>query len=659
MGTAIETISLNDKISKVKGVGDKVAEKFLRLGVENIKDLAFYWPKRVIDLSDPKPFNQLKIGEKAVVCGRLRDIKMEMRHGSRQKHTTANLYNEEGLDIPITWFNQGYLASTLRHNERVLIYGDVRWDFKKKKKTFWNPKIEKNEGILTIYPETKGLNSKFISKIFQNIELDKKDFPDIFNSQNLNLPEFYEAIEQIHNPRSAASWHLAQKRLKLNELIFLFYFLKKKDREEQKINSYNLKAPQEILKNFVDSLPFKLTNGQKLAAWSIIKSFEANYPIHQLLLGDVGTGKTVVAALAAIPALTINKKVLWLAPTQVLASQLHSRLSELLEPLGIKPELATSKTKPNLKEQFFVGTHSLINAEFNQEDLGLIIIDEQHRFGVKQRESLGQAKNGFAPHTLTMTATPIPRSLAMSIWGERKLAVLTDRPSAQQPIKTIICRQRDKIKTKLEEQIKSGRQAFVVAPRIDGVETDDENLSRLSLEDLQKIYKKMLPEAKIAIYHGKQKPDEQAEIMEKFLKGETDILIATSIIEVGIDVPNATVVVIEDAHWFGLAQLHQIRGRVGRGKHPGTCFIVSKGEDEEIAERLKYFASINDGFKLAEMDLKLRGPGDLLGTKQSGIPPLKLANFFDDELITIAKNISENILDNPPESLSQFLRLYE
>lgn len=659
MSTATTTISLSDKISRIKGVGEKVAEKFLRLGIENIHDLVFYWPKRVIDLSNPKSFSSLRIGEKVAVCGRLRDIKIERRRGTSQRHTSANLYNEEGLDIPITWFNQGYLANTLRHNERVVIYGDVRWDFKKKKKTFWNPKIEKSEGILTIYPETKGLNSKFISKIFQNIELDKNNFPDIFNSKNLNLPEFYEAIGQIHSPHSATSWHLAHKRLKLNELIFLFYFLKKKDREERKINSYNLKAPQEILKKFVDSLPFKLTNGQKLAAWSIIKSFESNYPIHQLLLGDVGTGKTVVAALAAIPALTINKKVLWLAPTQVLANQLHNRLSELLKPLGIKPELATSKTKPNLEEQFFVGTHSLINAQFNQEDLGLIIIDEQHRFGVKQRESLSQPKNGFAPHTLTMTATPIPRSLAMSIWGERKLAVLTDRPSAQQPIKTIICKERDKITAKLKEQIKSGRQAFIVAPRIDGVETNDESLSRLSLDDLQKIYKKMLPEAKIAIYHGKQKPDEQAKIMDNFLAGKTNILIATSIIEVGIDVPNATVVIIEDAHWFGLAQLHQIRGRVGRGKHPGICFIVSKGEDEEIAERLKYFTSIDDGFKLAEMDLKLRGPGNLLGTKQSGLPPLKLADFFDEELIAIAKNIAENILDNPPKNLSQFLNLYK
>lgn len=655
----VNNIGLLEPIHKIKGVGPKLAEKLNRLGINNILDLYFHWPRRIIDLTKPKQFKDLRIGEKAVIAGRLREIKLDLRRGTRRKNTIANLYNELGEHIPITWFNQSYLASSLKYNQRVLIHGVVRWDFNKKQKTFWNPQLETREGIIPIYPETKGLNSKFINKIVRDLDYSSYNWPEVFDAKKFNLPDFYASIQEIHCPSSSGKWFLARERLKLNELVCLFYYLKKEERKLQKLRAPNVLADPKVLKKFVTSLPFELTAGQKKAAWEIILSHNSNFPSQRLLLGDVGTGKTLVAALAAIPSLVNNKKVLWLAPTQVLATQLHDRLKSLFKPLEIIPELVIAGAKPNLNAQLFIGTHALLNIEFSNQDLGFIIIDEQHRFGVEQREILSKSKSGFCPHTLTMTATPIPRTLAMSIWGDQKLSILKDRPNIQHPIHTILVRDRTKIKQELVSQIGKGRQAFIVAPRISGSIQNNNDSERKSLDNLQKVYKKLVPNASIAIYHGKQDPNEQNQIMNDFLQGKIDILLATSIIEVGIDVPNATVMVIEDAHWFGLAQLHQIRGRVGRGKYQGTCFVLGNDQEEEDSERLKNFVTTTDGAQLAELDLKLRGPGDLLGEDQSGLPPMKLADFSDPNLIQAAKNISSELLDNHHKSLEDFLNLYQ
>lgn len=653
----IDQIKLTDPTYKIKGVGPKLADKLNKLKINNILDLYFHWPKKIVDLTNPKQFKELKIGEKAVIAGRIRDIKLDLRKGTRRKNTVANIYNELGEAISITWFNQGYLANILKYNQYVLIYGIVRWDFKKKQKTFWNPQIETQQGIIPIYPETKGLNSKFINKIITNLDFGFT-WPEIIEAQKLNLPDFSESIRQIHTPDTQEKWLLARERLKLNELVCLFYYLKKEERKLLELRAPKISADPKILQRFVDALPFKLTPSQKKAGWAIIQSHNSVTPSNRLLLGDVGTGKTVVAALSAIPSLRADKKVLWLVPTQVLANQLHARLQDLLMPLKIKPELVIAGTKPNKNAQLFIGTHAIINLNFNPQELGFIIIDEQHRFGVKQRDFMNKENSGFCPHILTMTATPIPRTLAMSVWGDQKLSILKDRPSLQHPVQTFLVRNRNKIKKTLIEQISQGRQAFIVAPRIKGVDKNSQDEDRKSLDNLQNIYKKLLPKARICIYHGKQEVTQQNNIMDKFLNGEIDILLATSIIEVGIDVPNATVMIIEDAHWFGLAQLHQIRGRIGRGQYPGMCYVLGSEEEEYESERLKYFASTNDGAKLAELDLKLRGPGDLLGENQSGMPPMKLADFSNPTLIEVAKNISSNLLDNPSKNLEDFLNLY-
>lgn len=644
-------------INALTGVGPGVASRLQRLNIFTIRDLLFHIPRRYLDLTNPIAIKNLTANEAQVVAGTLDQINTQYRRGTlRNKNTIAQLIDDEGNTLPITWFNQAFLARTLKNGERVLLYGTPRWDFRQKTLTFWNPRIERAPKIIPIYPETEGINSRFLAKLIKNA-LSIVDLDDFDLGLDLSLKD---ALWQVHIPQKLTQAKLARDILSLYELIFLHCLLIKQNRSLARFRAPQIKPSIKKLQKFVTQLPFTLTPGQKRAAWQIIQNLNQVQPMNRLLEGDVGTGKTLVAALAAVSVLDAGLKVIWMAPTQVLAQQLFVRLETMIKPFNIPVRLVTAQSRKSLPRgaALLVGTHALINLTIKPKELGLVIVDEQHRFGVKQRRALLPKDSMILPHVLTMTATPIPRSLALSLYGDLELSMLKDRPFPLHPVKTMICSadKRHQIAKILQQELSVGRQGFIVAPRIEGIKVG-RIFDTLSLKTLHEIYQKLLPQAKLSIYHGKMGSDQKKQVINDFEAKKIDLLVATSIIEVGIDMPNATVIVIEEAECFGLAQLHQLRGRVGRAQHSGTCILVPNVNHPDH-QRLNEFINCNDGFELAEIDLRYRGPGDLLGTQQSGLPALKIADLTNVHLNQKAKKLARSLLDNESDDLQRLNTLF-
>lgn len=651
--------------SPVKGlplIGESRERALLKLGLKTLKDLLYFYPRRYIDLSMPAPITKLKLGEKAVLKGKLANIKAVRSPRKRMYIVEADLYTADG-QISCIWFNQPYLLRQLKVLGEVVIYGYISVSNHKRvmQPILTLPaKILSVKPIIPVYPETQGITSKIIEGlIVRSLSLTEEVLDPIPKDilERSNLVDLQTALKWVHAPKSLEEARTAKRRLAFQELFILALHAHTARTEWESEAGIKMAFDPKWVQDFLKTLSFKITQGQRQSAWEIIKDMRENKPMHRLLNGDVGSGKTVVAAMAAITAIKNNYQVALMAPTQILAEQHAERLQNVLQPFGINVEIYTGYKKGKIEgAHLIVGTHALISDAAHFQNLGLIIIDEQHRFGVRQRQALKDKNNGLSPHLLSLTATPIPRTLALAVAGELDISVLKDKPPGLVSVKTKLVQteERPKMEEFVQKHLSKGEQAFVVVPTIEKKEVEEDNSRLFDINEKKSVDEeyerliKVFPEFKIEKMHGKMKARDKLEIMARFQKGEIDLLVSTSVIEVGVDIQNATMILIEDADMFGLAQLHQFRGRVGRGQAQAYCFLFINHFNPDGFKRLKLMEETDDGFKLAEEDLHTRGPGQLFGVMQSGYGDLQMASLTDVDLMQTARDEAVKLIKVDP-----------
>lgn len=688
-------MNLDTPIAKIKEISFSSEKKLQKLGISTLRDFLFYFPHRYENFSKVIPISQLKIGQKACVEAEIKFIE-NIRTFKKKFVITQALVSDNSGTLKVVWFNQPFLTKTLKEGDKVYLAGKL--SYTKEGAFFQNPIYEKispkkkvflhTKRIVPIYSEARGITSRWIRFIiYPLLQRFVKEVPEILPDyliKDLSLMPIQEALLETHFPSSLAKVRKARYRLAFQELFLLELFILK-----QKYQKYLQKAPKiepkiETIKRFVESLPFSLTNDQKKAAWQILKDMAKEIPMTRLLQGDVGSGKTIVAAIASLNTVKNFYQVAFMAPTEILAKQHFETFREFLGGFNLNIGLLTSKkdlliskklpretieiSKRKLLEKvikgeidILIGTHSLIQDKVRFKKLGLVIVDEQHRFGVQQRAKLTEksGKNEFMPHLLSMTATPIPRTLALTLYGDLDISLLKEMPKGKRKVETIVFspKERKKAYKLIRQEIEKGRQAFVICPRI---EADNSKIEMKAVkEEYEKLSKKIFPDLKIGILHGKMASSQKEKTMKDFKNGKIQILVSTSVIEVGIDVPNATIMVVEGAERFGLAQLHQFRGRIGRGGDKSFFLLFSESLSKKVYQRLKSLEKINNGLELAEIDLKMRGPGDFVGKRQWGIPDLAMASLQDIELVELARDKAKELLEkdfylkNYPELLRE------
>jgi len=643
-----------------------------RLNIITLGDLLFHLPFRYEDFTNAVTIRNLKIGEQAVIRGKVLDIKNEYTK-KRFVLQKAKIIDSTGT-VECTWFNQTYITRIIHPGDEIGLVGKL--DFFGKKPTFQVKEYEvlANEsgfhttGFVPVYSETKGLSSKWLRNRINDILTNNKtaihEYLPKKELSKLNFSDLYTALKTCHFPQDLRSAELARSRLAFDELLLSHLAALKRRREWEEKNkgvpfqTANYK-PQTT--NFINSLPFELTDGQKQALSDIESDLQRDIPMNRLLEGDVGSGKTVVAAISMYIAHLNSFQSALMAPTEILANQHYETISKLFEPLGISVGLLTSSSKQiKGKDKAFdimIGTHALIQKNVNFEKLGLVVIDEQQRFGVEQRSILRE--KGTNPHFLTMTATPIPRTILLAIYKDLDISLLNELPKGRQKIKTWLVpnKKREKAYDWIKKQIidsKYKNQAFIVCPFIE--ESESMDTVKAAKSEFERLQKEDLKELKLGLLHGKLSGKEKDKVLLDFKDKKTHVLVATPVVEVGIDIPDATIMVIEAAERFGLSQLHQLRGRVGRGDKQSYCLLFTESESEIVTKRLSFMETSHSGFELAELDLKLRGGGDLFGTKQHGAGGMKIADFSDFELVEKAKNEAEYLiadLENNPELLEK------
>ena len=634
------------------------AKRLEKLGIFKLEDFLFHIPFRYEDYSIISKINQIQAGETVTIKGKVEDIQnvYTRRFKTLQR---AKIADETGT-VDLMWFNQPFLTRVITKGDLISVSGKV--ELSKNKFILISPNYEvifENQTIHTgrlvpIYPETRGISSKWLRRqIFKLLEEKgqiKEYLPKKFLEKN-SLIDLQQAISQIHFPESLEKEQKARERLSFDEFfqIQLSALVRKKQWEMEKIKkAWNVEKNKEKIKKLVESLPFELTNAQKKATDEILKDFEKEKAMNRLLEGDVGSGKTIVAAIGIYEAFLNGFQSALMAPTEILANQHFKTLSDLLTPLGLKIELLTGTRKiQNEDFDVLIGTHSLIYKKAKFKNLGFVVIDEQQRFGVEQRSAI--RKKGDNPHLLTMTATPIPRTVALTMYGDLDLSILDEMPKERMQIKTWLVPpvKRNNAYAWIEEKVKQGDQVFIVCPFIEESETMVS--VKAATKEYERLKKEVFPNLKLSLLHGKMKSDEKNAILKDFRDKKTDILVSTPVIEVGIDISNATIMLIEEAERFGLAQLHQLRGRVGRGAKQSYCLLFTQSKNPETLERLKSLESIYSGASLAELDLKLRGSGQIYGTIQHGVPQLKVASFSDFELIEKTKKEAKEIFEKIDE----------
>lgn len=665
-------MNFSTSVEKIPRIGPQYQKKLKRLGIETVKDLVFHFPHRYEDFSNVIPIAKVCLGETVSIQGKILEIK-NIRTFKKRMVLTQTLISDNSGTIKVIWFNQPYLINTIKKGDTIFLAGKMNQ--KGQGRYLSNPAYEKIppgwtgnlQQILThtgrlvpVYPETEGLSSRWLRFIIKPLLANFKN--TISDSLPKKITEKYKllpiqkAIWQIHFPDSLSLAGKAKERFIFEELFNLALFILREKMKLVKEKARAVFLDINLIKNFIDNLPFKLTDDQRKAAWQILKDLEKPRPMNRLLEGDVGSGKTVVAAIAALNTAKAGLGVVIMAPTEILAKQHFQEFSKLLKKFNIKVGLLTSKVKiKNKKPDILIGTHALIQKEVKFKNLALVIIDEQHRFGVEQRAKLCQQKD-FIPHFLSMTATPIPRTLSLTLYGDLDLSLIKELPKGRKKIITEIISLKDRKKTYgfVKKQIEKGRQAFVICPRIEpSSKNNNEGHSWAEVKAVKDEYKKLsediFPDLKIEMLHGKMRNEEKEKVMKNFKNGKINILVSTSVVEVGIDIPNATVMIIEGADKFGLAQLHQFRGRVGRGKSQSFCFLFTEFSGQKTNQRLKALISCENGFELAEKDLKIRGPGDLLGKSQWGIPDLVMDSLKDIFLVEKTRKEAKEILTEDPE----------
>jgi ATP-dependent DNA helicase RecG len=657
-------------ITDIKGIGDQSAEKFLRLGLKTVGDLLYFLPRRYEDFSQITDIKDVRPG-KVTLQARVESITGRY---VRRLHITEAVLADKTDKLRAVWFNQSYRAEQLKKGEEFYFSGT--YEMQRNRYVLGNPAAEKvselrasTGRIVPVYGETKGLKSSKIRAVMLELLPLIKMLPETLPENILKLealPGLGESLLQIHFPKSNEQLELARKRLAFEELLVMLLAVLMNKQENDSLPGAAITFSQPAAQQFAANLPFKLTNAQRLAAWEILQDVAKPSPMNRLLQGDVGSGKTVVAAMAAFLASQSGFQTALMAPTETLAAQHAETLANLLQPLGAGIALLTGslKTKPRqlLQEQIssgtvniVVGTHALLNKTIEFSRLGLVIIDEQHRFGVKQRAEI-LSRDANMPHLLSMTATPIPRSLQLTVYGELDISIIGELPAGRQPIITEVCSpyNRQKVYAMIDSHIAEGRQAYVVCPVIGESALDE--LKSVEAE-FARLKTTVFSHQRLGLLHGQLKPEEKDAVMRAFKNGELDLLITTTVIEVGVDVPNATIMLVEGAERFGLAQLHQLRGRVGRGIHQSYCYLMPSTGKQPPARLLELEKS-QDGFYLAEVDLRLRGPGEIYGQLQHGTLPLKIAGSTDLRLIKRAKAVAEQLLADD-KNLLQYKQLFQ
>lgn len=639
------------------------ATRLANLGITTAWDILLHVPARYEDYSLISKISETQPGETVTVVGRVLEIKNEYTR-SRKILQRAKIADDTG-ETSILWFNQPFIPKSIHVDDTISIAGKVSQD--KNSMSFVSPDYEvvtqNGEQIHTgrlvpVYPETKGVSSKWLRRqIKKLLELDSS-FTDYLPSEirkKENLPDLSDALKKIHFPDSLEDATGARERLAFDELFLLQLRSKiKKDEWKKTLDGIPFATEQKKTDEFYKKLPFELTGAQKKAAEEILVDLSRKRPMNRLLQGDVGSGKTVLSALAMYVAYLAGYKSTLMAPTEILANQHYQTIHELLSQFGIRVHLVTSSTKreaQNATSDVYIGTQALLFKKEMPKDIGLVVIDEQQRFGVAQRALIRQ--KGKNPHFLTMTATPIPRTVSLAIYGDLDVSYLYEMPVGRKPIKTWLVPQekRDGAYKWIEKEIKEHKtQAFIICPFIE--ESESMQTVKAATIEFERLKKDVFPKLRLGLLHGKLKGKEKGEVMAAFKKGEFDILVATPLVEVGIDIPNASIMLIEAADRFGLAQLHQLRGRVGRGEKQSYCLLFTESKSAVATSRLKALETMQNGAELAELDLKLRGPGEMHGTAQHGIPRLKVASFSDTDLLSRANAQAENILpylDKYPE----------
>lgn len=656
-------MKLDDPVVKIPSVGQVVKKRLEKLGIKTTEDLVNHFPSRYLDYSLVSSISAVQLGETVTVRGTVIEIKNQYTRGGK-KIQKAKIADKTG-QIGIIWFNQPYLTRTILVNSIVSLSGKI--DFFGKERVLVSPEHEiiqeeKSETIHTgrlvpIYAETRGLSSKWlrgkISKILPQVTPQIAEFLPKEVLDKENLIDRKSAYNKIHFPNTLFDAEIAKQRLSFDELFLLHTtVLERKRKWDKKKARKPFLVDKLKIAEFVFKLPFALTSAQKRVVGEILSDLSRPTPMNRLLEGDVGSGKTVIAAVAAFAAHLNLAQTAIMAPTQILAEQHHKTLKTLLSPYGIKIGLVTAaKKKASGRPGIVIGTHALIHKTVDFENLGLVVIDEQHRFGVEQRAHLAQ--KGIAPHILTMTATPIPRTIALTLWGDLDLSILDEMPPGRIPVKCWLVPEVKRLAGYkwVKNQIRDSAQVFIVFPFIEESQVETLKSVKAATAEFEKLSKTTFKELALGLLHGRIKPKEKDEILTKFREGKLDILVATPVVEVGIDIPGATIMIVEGSERFGLAQLHQLRGRVGRSDKQSYCLLFSSTNSPKALTRLKYLEKSKTGLELAELDLKLRGPGEMFGTAQHGFPELKIASFYDSSLIAktrkVAQGLFPQILKNP------------
>ena len=658
-------------VAQIARIKPLYAKRLKKLNIKEVADLLFHFPARYEDFSEIIPIEQVRAGNKVTVEGKVIELK-QSRTWKKKMALTEAVVKDETSVIKAIWFNQPYLARVMQEGARVVLSGKAALrgnELEPSSPTQEIKTISQNETIHTgrlvpVYPETAGVSSRWFRYIISNLLTATDKFEDPLPKElrdEKKFSEINEALAQIHFPKSKEEAKRAKYRFAFEELltIQLAALLAKKKLRNSAAPS--IQTNVKLTKQFVSSLPYELTESQRKIAWRILKDMEEQHAMNRLLEGDVGSGKTVVAAIAALNAVDAGYQVAFMAPTEILAEQHYKNFTELFSHLNShRPyllnrciELYTHSKKPpkNKRVDIAIGTHALIQKRVQFENLGLIVIDEQHRFGVAQRAELqaksNKLKAGHVPHFLSMTATPIPRTLALTAYGDLDISVLREMPLGRRQIKTRIVPsdERKAVYEFIKKELTAGRQAFVIFPLIEESKVLDAKAAVTEFENLSKgIFKNY----RLALLHGRMKSGKKEEIMKNFMEGNLQMLVSTSVVEVGIDVPNATVMIIENADRFGLAQLYQFRGRVGRGPHQSYCFLLTDSDSSSVRRRLRALEAAKNGFELAEYDLRLRGPGEIYGNEQSGFGDLATQALTDARLIEEVHEAAEKLLENNP-----------
>ena len=663
-------ISLDTSIQYLTGVGPKRAALYQKLDIHTVRDLLYYFPRSYIDLTAPCDIAAMPLFEQCAVRARVvaKSAPQYIRRGMTLFRVKVA---DDSGSMVITFFNAKYTVEALKYDTEYIFYGRSGGTLTRREMA--SPSIypaDLPNALIPVYPLTQGLSSKMVgANIAQALQLLGEELDDpipAFIRQEYHLCHLQFALRNIHLPTDRESAEIARRRLIFEELLMLALSLRSVRDDTYTQTSYV--CGKADLQPFFDQLPFTLTGAQQRAIDQVRQDLAKNTPMNRLVQGDVGSGKTMVAAAASYIAFQNHYMSALMAPTEILAQQHYHGLSRLLEPLGMRLGLLcgsmTAKEKRDIKERIalgmvdlVIGTHALISKDVDLPNLALVVTDEQHRFGVRQRASLSEKSNH--PHTLVMSATPIPRTLALMIYGDLDVSSIDELPPNRQPVKTYVIS--SKIKERaynfLKDHLDRGLQGYIVCPLVEAMETTPANLQNAE-EYADKLARGPFQNYRVGVLHGKMRAKDREAIMQQFASGEIQLLVSTTVIEVGVDVPNAVIMMVENAERFGLSQLHQLRGRVGRGSVQSYCILISDTQNPDTKQRLQVLHQTNDGFKVAEYDLKARGPGDFLGKRQHGLPQLKIADLSSsmdtmEQVQQAAQQIHEHPLSAGEKALLQ------